>query len=155
MVQPTLDYASTTWDPHTKEDINIHDESPAQRARCVCHNYTDRTPGCATAMLNSLSWITLSACTRRYNRRLILLYKIQHNQVDIGDCNILRPNDRRTMGTYRLYQPYAVQSIYKYSFFPRTIYDWNSLPTYVTDCSSLEDFKAALTAEAFPSTAAY
>ena len=114
----------STWDPHTKED-----KVQRRGTRFLCNNYSDRTHECVTAMLNSLSWIPLS--TRRYDQRLILLYKIQHNQVDIGNCNILRPNDRRTTGAYRRYQPHAVQSIYKYSFFPRMIHDWNSLPTAV------------------------
>ena len=116
-------------------------------------NYTDRTPGCVTAMLNSLEWIPLS--TRRYHQRLIMLYKIQHFTVDIGQFNILRPGDSRTRGAYRVYQIPAVQSVYKYSFFPRTIQDWNSLPTYVTDCTSLEEFKAAMTTAALSSTSTY
>ena len=89
MVQPTLDYASTAWDPHIKEDINTLDKVQQRGARFVCNNYTDRTPGCVTAMLNSLEWIPLS--TRRYHQRLIMLYKIQHFTVDIGQFNILHP----------------------------------------------------------------
>ena len=153
MVQPTLDYASTAWDPHTKEDINTLDKVQRRGARFVCNNYTDRTPGCVTAMLNNLEWIPLS--TRRYHQRLIMLYKIQHFTVDIGQFNILRPGDSRTRGAYRLYQIPAVQSVYKFSFFPRTIQDWNSLPTYVTDCTSLEEFKAAMTTAALSSTSTY
>ena len=153
MVQPTLDYASTAWDPHTKEDINTLDKVQRRGARFVCNNYTDRTPGCVTAMLNSLEWIPLS--TRRYHQRLIMLYKIQHFTVDIGQFNILRPGDSRTRGAYRLYQIPAVQSVYKFSFFPRTIQDWNSLPTYVTDCTSLEEFKAAMTTAALSSASTY
>ena len=153
MVQPTLDYASTTWDPYAKEDINTLDKVQRRGARFVCNNYTDRTLGCVTAMINSLGWIPLS--TRRCHQRLIMLYKIQHSQVDIGQFNILRPNDHRTRGAYRLYQIPAAQNVYKYSFFPRTIHDWNRLPTFVTDCVSLEDFKAAMTTAALTSPVAY
>lgn len=128
MVQPTLDYTSTTCDPHTKEDINTLDKVQHRGTRFVRNNYTDRTPGCDTAMLNSLIWISLS--TRRYNQRLFMLYKIQHNQVDTADCSI---NDRRTKGTYRLYQPHAMQSIYKYSFFrERSMIGTAYLPLYQT-----------------------
>ena len=63
MVQPTLDYASTAWDPHIKEETNTLDKVQRRGARFVCNNYTNRTPGCVTAMLNSLEWIRLS--TRR------------------------------------------------------------------------------------------
>ncbi|MEW8546481.1 MAG: hypothetical protein AB2693_23430, partial [Candidatus Thiodiazotropha sp.] len=133
MVQPSLDYASAAWDPHTKEDINTLDKVQRRGARFVCNNYLDRTPGCVTAMVNSLNWIPLT--TRRYNQRLVMLFKIQHNLVDIGHCTILRPNDSQTRGTNRLYQPYAIHGVYKYSFFPWTISVWNSLSTSVTNCS--------------------
>ncbi|MEW8548082.1 MAG: reverse transcriptase family protein, partial [Candidatus Thiodiazotropha sp.] len=153
MVQPTLDYAATSWDPYNKDDINTLEKVQRRGARFVCNNYTDRSPGCVTAMLGSLNWIPLT--TRRYNQRLTMLFKLQHGLVDIGDCAVLRPGDQRTRGAYRLYQPPATLSVYKYSFFPRTISDWNRLPTRVTDCHTLEEFKAALMPAASSSTPAY
>ena len=127
-----VDYSKYLGIPKVRVQ-QLHRQNP-----WVCHSHVQQS------QLDPLS-------TRRYNQCRILVNKIQHNQVDIGDCNILRPNDRRTRGTYRLYQPHSVQSIYKYS----TIHDQNSLPTAVTDCSSPEDFKAALTVAALPSMAAY
>ena len=59
MVQPTLDYEATSWDPHTKEDINILDNIQRRGARFVCNNYFDKTPGQVTAMINSLNWVHL------------------------------------------------------------------------------------------------
>ena len=47
-------------------------------------------------------------------------------------------------GQQRLYQPAATVSVYKYSFFPRTIQEWNTLPTSVTDADTLEEFRAGL-----------
>ena len=44
MVQPTLDYASTTWDPHNKEDINTLDIAERRGGRFVCNSSMDRTP---------------------------------------------------------------------------------------------------------------
>ena len=41
MIQPTLDYAFTIWDPHTKEDINTLDKVQRRGARFVCNSYTD------------------------------------------------------------------------------------------------------------------
>ena len=35
-------------------------------------------------------------------------------------------------------------SIYKNSFFPRTIREWNLLPTSVTDATTIEEFKVGL-----------
>ena len=93
--------------------------------------------------------------TRRYNLRFIMLYKLQHCLVDIGDCNILRPGDQRTRGTYRLYRPPVTLCDYKYSFFPRMVNYWNRLPTRVKDCHTLEEFKAAVIPAAFSPTLVY
>ena len=119
MVQTKLDNASTSWDPYTKDDINTLEKVQRRRARYVSNYYADRTLRCVTAMLESLNWIPL--ITSRYNLRIIMLYKLQHCLVDIGDCNILRPGDQRTRGIFRLYRPPVTLCNYKYSFFPRMV----------------------------------
>ncbi|XP_071141644.1 uncharacterized protein [Mytilus edulis] len=87
LVRPILDYASAAWDPHTTEDINS-----LEQVQRMAANYTDKTPGCVTTMV--LDWEPLA--NRRNNHRLVMLYKIQHELVDIDTNSILRPNDRRT-----------------------------------------------------------
>ena len=62
--------------------------------------------------------------------------------MDTGD--VLRLNDRRTRVQQRLYQPTANVKVYKDSFFPRTIQDWNRLPAAVTDSQTIEEFRACL-----------
>ena len=153
MVQPKLDYASTSWDPFTKGDINTLEKVQRRGARYVSNNYADRSPRCVTTMLESLNWIPL--ITRRYNLHIIMLYKLQYCLVGIGDCNILRPGDQRTRGAYRLYRPPVTLCIYKYYFFPRMVNYWNRLPTRVKDCHTLEEFKAALIPAAFSPTLVY
>ena len=54
MVQSVLDNASTSWDQYTKDVINTLEKVQHRGARFVCNNYTDRTPGCVTTMLESL-----------------------------------------------------------------------------------------------------
>ena len=75
-----------------------------------------------------------------------MLYKIQDGLVDVDPGPILRTNDRRTRGGHRFYQPTASQRVYKYSFYPRTIQEWNKLPTVITDHPTIEGFKVALLA---------
>ena len=152
-VQSTLDCVSVSWNPFTNAAINILESGQRRSARFVRNNYTDQTPGCVTTTLESLNWIPLT--TRRNDKRLIMLFKLQHSLLDIVDCTILHPNDQRTRGAYRLYQPPATLSVYKYSFFPRIISNWNRRPTRVTDCHSLEEFKAVLTFAAISYTPAY
>ena len=58
--------------------------------------------------------------------------------------DVVRPSDRRTRGHHRLYQPASTMSVYKHSFFPKTIREWNLLPTQVTDAITLEEFRVDL-----------
>ena len=60
--------------------------------------------------------------------------------------SILRTNDKRTRGGHHIYQPVAPQQVYKYSFYPRTIQEWNRLPATTTDSPTLEEFTAAIQA---------
>lgn len=141
-VLPTLEYAASVWDPFLTTDINRLEQVQRRGARYVNNNYWDRTPGCVTKMVEDLGWQTLEA--KRCNLRLMMLFKIQHGLVDITPGDVLRRHDRRTRGAHRLYQPAASQNVYKFSFYPRTIRQWNALPTAVTDSVTLEAFKVAL-----------
>ena len=69
--RPVLEYSSTVWDPH--QTSNIHNlEQVQRRAACFVHqNYTERTPGCVTNMVQSLGWESLRH--RRYTDRLSML----------------------------------------------------------------------------------
>jgi hypothetical protein len=62
----------------------------------VINDYTSRTQGCVTNMLASLEWQTLEQ--RRRISRLVMMYKIQHQLVDIDRDLYLRPGDSRTRG---------------------------------------------------------
>ena len=73
-----------------------------------------------------------------------MLYKIKYGTVDIDVSDILRPGNKRTRGGERLYQPYAASQVYKRSYYPYTIQEWNGLPTALNDAKSLESFQALL-----------
>ena len=120
MVRPTMEYASTSWDPYKTEDVNCLDKVQRRTARYACNNYTERAPGCVTSMVSSLGWESLQ--DRRKMHRLTMLYKIRHNFVEILESeSIVRSIDSRTRGTQRLFVPYPNVTVYKISFFPRTI----------------------------------
>ena len=81
-------------------------------ARCV-HNYTDRTlptPGCVTNMVKSLKWENRE--DRRKSARLCMLFKIQHELIDIDRQQYLTPNDSRTRGENRLELPRKIKDRY-------------------------------------------
>ena len=85
-------------------------------------------------MVSDFGWEPLQ---HRRVDRLTTLFKIQHALVEL-DTDVVRPGDKRTRGQHRLYQLAAKLSIYKNSFFPRTIREWNLLPTSVTDATTIE-----------------
>ena len=109
--------------------------------RYVKGNYYERTPGCVTSMLKELHWEPLEQ--RRLRSRLTMMYKISHDLIDIPASLYLTPGDTRTRGSkYR--QPPTYRDVYKYSYFPRTIRDWNNLPEHVKEASTIEAFKEQL-----------
>ena len=141
-----MEYAASAWDPYKVDDVNRLDKVQRRAARFACNDYKDRTPGCVTSMVNRLGWEQLQ--DRRRLQRLTMLFKITQSLVDIPEAShIVKTNDRRTRGTQRLFQPFAKIMVYKQSFFPRTIQDWNKLPSSTTDISDIEAFKTALHTE--------
>lgn len=142
IVRPTLEYASTVWDPTSQNKIKALENVQRRAARFVTKDYTSRTPGCVTYMVNSLGWQSLEQ--RRKNSRLYMLYKIQHNLVDINRNLYIRSNDSRTRGPHKLFQERTTNTIYRNSFFLRTVVDWNHLPVAAAAATSIEEFRANL-----------
>ena len=94
--------------------------------RFVCNDYQQTT--IASGLIHSLNWDMLS--TRRKIARVCVLHKAigGHLAIPVSDC--LRPATRATRHSNpNSYIPISTQTeCYKYSFFPRTSLDWNSLP---------------------------
>ena len=88
-------------------------------------------------MLFDLKWDTIE--TSRKKNRLTLMYKLSHNLVDINTEEHLIPNsEKRTRNSH------AFKEVFKFSFFIRSISEWNSLPADLVNCKSLSDFKLNL-----------
>jgi hypothetical protein len=94
-------YVSTVWDPSNQKKIKAIEQIQKRAARCVHNNYTDRTPWCVTNMVTSLKWENLE--DRRKSAKLSMLFKIQHDLIDIDRQQYLTPNDSRTRGKNRFY----------------------------------------------------
>ena len=93
---------------------------------CQPDNYVDYETGSMTGILKQLKWESLKK--RRKYSRLIMLYKGLKGAASIP-TNDLVPPIRRTRNHHSLaFQiPMAGTDIYKSSFFPQTIRDWNLL----------------------------
>ena len=101
LVQPVLEYASTIWDPTIDHNIKILDQVQKRAARFVTNDYTTRTPVCVTRMQEDLGWDTLQK--RWLDRRLSMLYRIDHQLVDVKKT-YLQSGDSRTCGSHKFYQ---------------------------------------------------
>ena len=95
-------------------------------ARFVCNNY--RHEASVTTMLDELGWRSLKQ--RRADQRLIMLYKIVNKLVEVALSKELIPLTRHFRNShaksFRI--PYEKKTYLQYSFLPRTIKQWNSLP---------------------------
>ena len=124
LVRPILEYGSSVWDPQSIL-LQVELEKVQKRAaRFVTGNYVDYETGSMTGILKNLKWESLKK--RRKDSRLIMLYKGLKGAASIP-TNDLVPPIRRTRNHHSLaFQiPMAGTDIYKSSFFPQTIRDWN------------------------------
>ena len=71
-----------------------------------------------------------------------MFYKIRNNLVEIS-CVDLKAVNRLSRNTHSgAYIPMSCSRDYrKYSFYPRTVIDWNALPEHVALSESITSFK--------------
>ena len=142
LVRSTLEYACTVWDPHLVKDINSLEKVQRLAARVVVHDFSSYTS--VTAIMEELGWESLA--DRRRDMRLCLMYKIVHGLVNIPTADILTPTDSRTRQSH----PYCYRHLathtnsYKFSYFPHTIPEWDSLHTDIVSSPTLPTFKSRL-----------
>ena len=140
-VRPTVEFACSAWDPYTQRNIKKIEQVQRSAARFIFGDF-QRTSS-VTNMVSSLNWTSLE--DRRRQSRIIMLYKIHHDLVDIKSKDYLTPYSSSTRGHSSKYHiPQSRSSVYSSSFFPRTIKEWNKLPFDPAEFSSLDAFKAVL-----------
>ena len=148
LVRPILEYASIVWDPHTKTDIQKLEMVQRRAARFVAGNYK-RTEGTVTRIIENLGWPTLEQ--RRKEARQIAMFKIQHHEIAIPVPHYIHAQNINSQT--RQYHPMKFRvlgpstNVYKYSYFPRTILEWNGLPPSLLDSNKLDSFKTGLVNE--------
>ena len=118
-------------------------EMGQRRAARFCHNdYITIEKGCMSEMIGKLNLEPLNI--RRTNRRLTIFHKAinGHLALHIGH---LQPVLRRTrhLNSKAYNTIHTSKYCYKYSFFPRTIKDWNSLPDKLAIIKEPHKFKLA------------
>ena len=133
IVRPTLEYCSTVWDPHSKQQANTIERVQRRAARWVTGRYHNTSS--VSNMLAELGWRSLSQ--RRADSRLVMMYKIRHGLVNIPFDHFL---SLQRDGIHL--QPILARTqYYEYSFFPRTVSDWNAVPRDTLSAPKLTMFK--------------
>ena len=97
------------------------------KAACFCMYTELQQTASVTYMLKELNWDTLE--TRRKKARLTLVYKLSHKLININTDSHLIPHPKtQTRGSHprKYFIPRASKDIFKFSFFPGTINEWNS-----------------------------
>ena len=141
LARPKLEYASPVWDPHKIEQINDIERVQRRAARIVTNRH--RNTSSVGEMLADLDWQTLER--RRKDARLVLLYKMLEGKVCIR-CPELKPAVSRSRRTNVAHSRQLERSTCKKdlrlnSFLPRTIRDWNNLPSHVVLAPTPDAFR--------------
>ena len=140
LVRPTLEYASSSWNPHTDTDVNRLEQVQKNAARFVCNNYKLTTS--TSGLVSSLGWDTLEH--RRLFNQSVLFYKFHNGLINCKLPDSLmrscpQRSTRRHCLTYQ--QQQSTVLAHSYSFFPRTVRVWNLLPSEVVTSTTLNSFK--------------
>ena len=143
LVRPILEYSSTVWSPWQNKNKNKLEQIQKRAARFVLNINYQNHDSITKRIAEDLKWDTLE--NRRNKSSVTMLYKVINSQIAVPSSYHPIPANRITRTgphTLQQYQP-SVNS-FKYSFFPRTVQLWNSLPEFVATSPSIEEFKAGL-----------
>lgn len=140
LVRPKLEYSCSVWDPHTKSQTQQLEMVQRRAARYTCNRFHNTSS--VSDMTHQLKWPELTH--RRARTRIIFFYKVVHHLVAIYPPNLLIPSDKRTRQYTHDHSFKHIQTTkdtYKYSFYPRTLIQWNLLPAVAVQCTTLDSFK--------------
>ena len=128
IVRPHLEYASSALDPFLKKDISRIEAVQRRALRFVTNNY-DRSSGTVTELYRRLSWDMLEKM--RTIQRLCMFQKITYGYTYVALPSYLyaRTIETRSATRSRFTNLSTSCDVYKYSFLPRKVREWNSLPT--------------------------
>ena len=146
LIRPHLEYASQVWDPFLVKDIERL-ESVQKFALKMCNknwasSYSENLEACSLPELTS----------RRKYLSLCYFYKLANGSFEFPNCpTTLRQFSHNTRSSHSIVytQPYAHCNSFFYSFFPRTVSMWNSLPSNVVTSASIASFKRQLSTQLF------
>ena len=100
LVRPSIEYASSVWDPYTRNNIHQLEAIQRRAARFVYNNFYDREPGVVTSMISRLQWESLEqepkqeqhSCTKQLTTQLMSMRNtFSHNQTT--EPEVMQPTE--------------------------------------------------------------
>ena len=146
LVRPKLEYATPIWIPQQKTQQKQVEQVQRKAARFVNNKpYNPERPDSVTSMIQEMKWNTLEQ--RRIWTDVTLMYKVVNQLIAVPTA--YQPPLATVRGTRSShcmkFVPYHCRiHIYQHSFFPRTVYYWNTLPESLVLSPSLEAFKTSV-----------
>ena len=144
-VRPTVEYASTSWDPHTQRNVQKVEQVQRSAARFVMGNFNRFSS--VTSMLKELNWPSLQE--RRQQSRLIMMYKIFYDLVDIPWSQYLTRLPTSTRGHSSRFTISVKLICVLRLLLPMHIRDWNNLSSDPAEYQCLDAFKMVLRCRTF------
>ena len=121
------------WDPHTQVQARTLEKVQRRAARWVTRRYHNTSS--VTDMLADLKWRELAQ--RRVDSRLYMMFKMTRGLVNIHFANHFTLHRNKIQ-----IQPIIARTnYYQFSFFPRTITDWNHICKTTLQAQTLATFK--------------
>ena len=143
LVRSQLEYASVIWDPYRQNQIDHLEKIQRRAVRFICGNY--QRDASVTRMRQDLELPLLEE--RRRQARLTMFFKAINHQIAVPIPDYIQPRIRTTRQQQNRFMRLSSSSdSYRQSFFPRTLRDWDALPTNIIELPTVEQFKGAITA---------
>ena len=138
-MRPNLEYATAVWDPYRQEQIDSIEAVQQRMARFIKRDH-NRTSS-ITEMLQSLDLDLLKDRCKAH--RLNIFYSAVNNLIALPIPDYFLPKQRftRSFSNDSFIQANCNHDYYFYSFYPRTIRDWNSLPNGICTSANFSPFK--------------
>ena len=144
LVRPQLEYASTVWSPWQRYLVDDVERVQRRSARYIYNDY--RSDSSMSTMIENLHWDSLEI--RRTKSSLVMFYKMINNLAAIPYEHYVKPIPNSTTRHSHQHKILPLSSsknaFYKFSFIPRTIPIWNSLPEELVNCNSITTFRTKL-----------
>lgn len=142
LVRPIIDYGATVWSPHNQNNIIKLEAVQKKAVRFIFRRY-DRyfSPSSALPSLNlTLLSVRRDVESLKFLHNIINMFYRTSNTVCLS---FAKPSSTRNFHELNLFPFYARTNTFKYSFFPRTIEVWNSLPGCLRSLP-ISEFESAL-----------